>query len=116
LPTETAVQVEHGFFTKTMLFPYVNLDAAVTDGVVQTFTVASTANILPGMLLRAETTGEVVLVNTVLSATQIQVTRGIGSTAAGIADNVNLYQTGNAFEESSTRPNALAINPVRITN
>ena len=116
LPTETAVQVEHGFFTKTMLFPYVNLDAAVTDGVVQTFTVASTANILPGMLLRAETTGEVVLVNTVLSATQIQVTRGIGSTAAAIADNVNLYQTGNAFEESSTRPNALAINPVRVTN
>jgi hypothetical protein len=116
LPTETAVQVEHGFFTKTMLFPYVNLDAAVADGVVQTFTVASTANILPGMLLRAESTGEVVLVNTVLSSTQIQVTRGIGSTAAAIADNVNLYQTGNAFEESSIRPNALAINPVRITN
>ena len=116
LPTETAVQVEHGFFTKTMLFPFVNLDAAVADGVVNVFTVASTANILPGMLLRAESTGEVVLVNTVLSATQIQVTRGVGSAAAAIADNVNLYQVGNAFEESSVRPNALAINPVRITN
>lgn len=116
LPTETAVQVEHGFFTKTMLFPYVNLDAAVADGVATTFTVASTTNILPGMLLRAESTGEVVLVNTILSATQLTVTRGIGSTAAAIADNVNLYQTGNAFEESSTRPNALAINPVRVTN
>jgi hypothetical protein len=68
------------------------------------------------MLLRAESTGEVILVNTVLSSTQIQVTRGIGSTAAAIADNVNMYQTGSAFEESSVRPNALAINPVRITN
>ena len=116
LPTETAVQVEHGFFTKTMLFPFVNLDAAVADATTQIFTVASTANILPGMLLRAETTGEVVLVNTVLSATSVQVTRGIGSTAGAIADNINLYQVGNAFEESSIRPNALAINPVRITN
>lgn len=116
LPTETAVQVEHGFFTKTMLFPFVNLDAAVADATTQIFTVASTANILPGMLLRAESTGEVVLVNTVLSSTSVQVTRGIGSTPGAINDNVNLYQVGNAFEESSTRPNALAINPVRITN
>lgn len=116
LPTETAVQVEHGFFTKTMLFPYINLDAAVADATTNIFTVASTANILPGMLLRAESTGEVVLVNTVISATQVQVTRGIGSTPGAINDNVNLYQVGNAFEESSIRPNALAINPVRITN
>lgn len=116
LPTETAVQVEHGFFTKTMLFPYIALTVAVADGIAATFTVASTANILPGMLLRAETTGEVILVNSVLSATSVQVTRGIGSTAAAIANSVNLYQTGNAFEESSIRPNALAINPVRITN
>lgn len=116
LPTETAVQVEHGFFTKTMLFPFVTLNGAIADGVVSTFTVDTTANILPGMLLRAESTGEVILVNTVLSSTQIQVTRGIGSTAAAIADNVNMYQTGSAFEESSVRPNALAINPVRITN
>lgn len=117
LATETAVQVEHGFFTKTMLFPMVNLDAAVADATTQTFTVASTANILPGMLLRAETTKEVVLVNEVNSSTSITVQRGVGSVAAAaIADNVNLYQVGNAFEEASVRPNALAINPVRITN
>ena len=116
LPTETAVQVEHGFFTKTMLFPSMNLDAAVGDGVVNVFTVASTTNLVPGMLFRAESTGEVVLLNSILSATTVQVTRGIGTTAAAIADNVNLYQTGSAFEESSVRPNALQINPVRITN
>jgi hypothetical protein len=67
LPTETAVQVEHGFFTKTMLFPFVTLNGAIADGVTSTFTVDTTANILPGMLLRAETTGEVILVNSVLS-------------------------------------------------
>ncbi len=116
LPTEIAVQVEHGFFTKTMLFPFVTLNGAIADATTNTFNVDTTANILPGMLLRAESTGEVILINTVLGATQVQVTRGIGSTAAAIADNVNLYQVGNAFEESSVRPNALAINPVRITN
>ena len=116
LPTETAVQVEHGFFTKTMLFPFVTLNGAIADATTNVFVVDTTANILPGMLLRAESTGEVIIVNTVMSATQIQVTRGIGSTAAAIADNVNMYQVGSAFEEASIRPNALAINPVRITN
>ena len=116
LPTETAVQVEHGFFTKTMLFPSMNLDAAVANATDTTFTVASTTDLLPGMLMRAESTGEVVILNSILNATQVSVGRGIGSTAAAIADNVNLYQVGNAFEESSVRPNALQINPVRITN
>lgn len=116
LPTEIAVQVEHGFFTKTMLFPSMNLDAAVANATDTTFTVASTTDLLPGMLMRAESTGEVVILNSILNATQVSVGRGIGSTAAAIADNVNLYQVGNAFEESSVRPNALQINPVRITN
>lgn len=116
LPTETALQVEHGFFTKTMLFPSLNLDAAVANATDTVFTVATTADVLPGMLMRAESTGEVIIVNTILSATQVAVTRGVGSTAAAIADDVNLYQVGNAFEESSLRPNALQINPVRITN
>lgn len=116
LQSETAVQVEHGFFTKTMIFPNMNLDAAVADAVATTFTVASTTNLLPGMLMRAESTGEIVIINQVLSTTQVLVGRGIGTTAAAIADNVNFYQVGNAFEESSIRPNALQHNPVRITN
>jgi hypothetical protein len=116
IPTETALQVEHGFFTKTMLFPMFNLDAAVADGVANTFTVASTADLIPGMLMRAESTGEIVLVDQILSATSVKVTRGIGSAAAAIANDVNFYQVGSAFEESSVRPNALQINPVRVTN
>lgn len=117
LPTETAVQVEHGFFTKTMLFPSMNLNAAVANGTDTIFTVASTSNLVPGMLLRAESTKEIVLLNQIISPTSVLVTRGVGTTAAAaIADDVNFYQVGNAFEESSVRPNALQINPVRITN
>lgn len=117
LKDETAVQVEHGFFTKTMIFPSVNLDAAVADGVATTFTVASTANIVPGMILRAQSTGECVIVNTVPSSTSITVTRGVGTVAAAaIANDVNLYQVGNAFEEGSTRPSAVSIQAVRVTN
>jgi hypothetical protein len=117
LASEIAVQVEHGFFTKTMLFPSLNLDAAVADGVAQVFTVASTANVLPGMIMRVNSTGENVIVNSIISATTVQVTRGVGTvTAAAIADNVDLYQVGNAYEEGSNRPSALNITPVRVTN
>lgn len=117
LPTETALQVEHGFFTKTMLFPNFNLDAAVANGTDTVFTVASSANIVPGMIFQASSTLENVLVNAILSPTSIQVQRGVGNVAAAaIADNVNFYQVGTAFEESSLRPGALSIQPVRITN
>jgi hypothetical protein len=117
LPDEMAVATEHGFFTKTMVFPSMNLDAAVASGAVNIFTVASTANLLPGMLMRAESTKEIVLINQIISATEVQVQRGVGTTAAAaIANDVNFYQVGNAFEESSLRPNALQINPVRIVN
>jgi hypothetical protein len=117
LASEIAVQVEHGFFTKTMLFPSLNLDAAVADGVAQVFTVASTANVLPGMIMRVNSTGENVIINSVLSATTVQVNRGVGTVAAAaIADNVDLYQVGNAYEEGSNRPSALNITPARVTN
>jgi hypothetical protein len=117
LSSETAVAVEHGYFSKTMLFPSLNLDAAVANGTDTVFTVASTANVLPGMIMRVNTTGENVIINQVISSTTVSVTRGVGVTAAAaIADNVDLYQVGNAFEEGSDRPTALNITPTRITN
>ena len=117
LPTETALQVEHGFFTKTMLFPQLTLSVLVADGTANIFTVTSTANVLPGMIMRASSTGENMIINSVLSPTQVQVTRGVGTVAAAaVATAIAWYQVGNAFEESSIRPNALNINPVRITN
>lgn len=119
LPSKTALAVEHGFFTKTMVFPAFALTANI-DTVQTVFTVASTANLLPGQILRLQHTGENVIINQVISPTQISVARAIGTVVAAAVtiatDNVNAYQVGNAFEEASLRPNAMAIVPVRVTN
>lgn len=119
LGTENAVQWEHGFFTKTMVFPALEITASI-DNSQTTLTVDSTENLLPGQLHQFFETKEIVLINQVLSATQISVVRGIGGGAAAITIGgtvvPNAYQVGNAYEEASLRPNALAINPVRITN
>lgn len=117
LKDETAANIEHGYFTKTMIFPFVQLDGAVADGVATVFTVDANTDIIIGDLLRVDTTGEIVLVTGVPSATQIQVTRGVGTVAAAaIADNVQLYSVGNAFEEGSLRPQAVAIIATRYVN
>lgn len=113
---ETAVQVEHGFFTKTAIFPQLTLSSSATstDTILN---VTNTNNVLPGMIMRVDSTFENVIINSVVSANQVSVTRGVGSvSAAAISSAINLWQVGSAFEESSLRPNALNINPVRITN
>lgn len=114
--TETAVSTEHGYFSKTMLFPEVTINASQLAGDT-TLTVVSSANILPGMILRNQTTGENFIVNTIASGTSITVTRAIGTVAAaGMSATQKCYQVGNAFEEGSVRPAAQNIYPVRITN
>lgn len=117
MKTDTAVQPEHGYFSKTMLFPQMTVSAAGQAIGDTTFTVGTTANIVPGTLFRVDTTGENIMALAVLSTTQVSVMRGVGGTAAqAIAASVNLFSIGNAFEEASTRPQSLIINPVRITN
>ena len=117
LSTETAVQIEHGFFTKTMLFPQLTIGGGGQTAADTTFTVTSTTNVLPGMIMRVDSTGENFIINNVLSATQVQVTRAVGTVGAAIIGaGIACYQVGNAYEESSTRPQSLIINPVRITN
>lgn len=117
LPAETAVQIEHGFFTKTMLFPSLVVGSggqALGDTVL---TVVSTANVLPGMIMRENATGENFIINSVISATSVSVTRAVGTVAAAAMTAADsCYQVGNAYEEASLRPNSLIINPVRITN
>jgi hypothetical protein len=117
LTSETALQTEHGFYTKTMLFPQLTIGSGGQVAADTTFTVTSTSNIVPNMVMRVESSGENILINSILSTTQVTVQRAVGGTAAAsIAAAVNCYQIGSAFEEASLRPNALAINPVRITN
>ena len=117
LTTDTAVQVEHGFFTKTMLFPQFVVGAGGQTATDTTFTVVSTNNLLPGQIHRVDSTGETVIINAIISSTQISVSRAVGSIAAqAISAAVSGFQVGNAYEESSLRPSGLIINPVRITN
>ena len=118
LSDETALQVEHGFFTKTMIFPEAKINLAAgflsTDTLL---TVDTTVNLLPGMIMRLERTDENMIINSVPNATQINVNRGVGTVAAAaIVDDDDLFQVGNAFEESSDRPTANNIIPVRVTN
>jgi len=116
LQTETAVQTEHGFFTKTMIFPQMTTSASALVGDT-TLTVTSTNNIVPGMIMRVNSTNEHVIVNSIVSGTSVTVTRAVGTVAAAaIGSGVDLYQVGNAYEEASLRPSSLVINPVRVTN
>jgi len=116
LKDETAYQFEHGYFSKTMIFPKLVINGALANNAT-TFVVTDTTNVIPGMVFQVDTTKENVLINTVTDATHVTVTRNVGNNVnAGIADAVTLWMVGNAFEEASLRPQSLIINPVRITN
>lgn len=117
LKDETASNIEHGYFSKTMIFPSVTLNGAIANGAATAFTVVSTADIVPGDLLLVDSTSEVVLVTAVGSPTALTVQRGVGTiAAAAIADTVVLRTIGNAFEEGSTRPSAVNIVAARYVN
>lgn len=117
LKKEKAKDIEHGYFTKSMIFPSITLNAAVADGVATAFTTLAYTDVVPGDLLLVETTNEVVLVVATPTTTSLTVARGIGTTAAAaIANSVNLRTIGNAFEEGSVRPSAVAIIASRYVN
>ena len=114
----TAKDIEHGYFTKTMIFPGVKINngagyaAGITSFVVDAYT-----DVVPGDLILNERTNEVMLVNTAPDATTVTVTRAVGTTAAAaILDNDDLRTIGNAFEEGSVRPSAVALVATRYTN
>lgn len=113
----TAKAPEHGYMTKTLVFPSMTLTAAVADGVTTTFTVASTTNVLPNDMFRVQSTGEIVRVTSVTSGTAVVVERAAGViAAAAIANAVVLYAVGNAHEQGSVRPPSRLMNPVRVLN
>ena len=117
LKEETAYQYEHGYFSKTMIFPSVTIGGGGQLIGDTTFTVADTTNILAGMVLRVDSTGENVLVLTVASGTSMTVRRAVGTVAAvAIAASIKLWMVGNAYEEASVRPASLLITAVRVTN
>jgi len=82
LKDETASAIEHGYYTKTMIFPSLTLTSAVADGAVTTFAVSAYTDVVAGDMFRADSTGEIVIVNTTPTTTSVTVTRGVGTTAA----------------------------------
>lgn len=120
LPEKSALAMEHGYFTKTMIFPSCLINAGAGYGAGITVFVVDTpgtANFLPGMLLMNQRTREIYAINSVDSGVQITVTRAVGTVvAAALVDNDALYSVGNAYEEASTRPSSQYILPARLTN
>lgn len=117
LPKHTALQFQHGYFTKTMLFPQIAVSGAGQLVGDTNWIVVSSANIVPGMLLRVQTTGEIVSVTSVTDATHIVVVRAVGTVAAqALAANAVAYCVGNGYEEGSTRPSSQYILPASVLN
>jgi hypothetical protein len=118
LKDETASNIEHGYFSKTMIFPALKINnAGGYNTSATTFTVDTYADIVPGDLVRNERTGEIMMINTTPSTTSVTVTRAVGSVAAAaINDDDDMFTIGNAFEEGSTRPSAVAIIAERYVN
>jgi hypothetical protein len=118
LKDETGVDIEHGYWTKTMIFPAVKINAGAGYAAgITTFVVDAYTDLVPGDLLLNERTQEVMLVLTTPDATTITVQRAVGTVAAAaILDNDDLRTIGNAFEEGSVRPAAVNILAVRYTN
>lgn len=116
LKDETASNIEHGYFSKTMIFPSVTSSAGDLVGAT-TLTVNAYTDIVPGDLLLNERTNEIILVTATPTATTLTVQRAVGSTAAAAINAADVMRTiGNAFEEGSVRPSAVAIIAERYVN
>lgn len=115
LKDETAANIEHGYFSKSMIFP-----SAVNTGIAlaadTTIDLASTDDLTAGDMLMVESTQETLLITSV-EVGAINVVRGVGTVAADdIPEGTTLYSIGNAFEEGSTRPSAVSIVAQRYVN
>ena len=128
---ETALQIEHGFFAKVMVFPSFVVNGAIADTVTTALTVYDSSQVIPNGLYKAVGTSaggtgtltpnttfasEIVLVTAVGSGTAITVTRGVGGSAANIAADEMFVHIGNAFADASTRPNSFLTKEIRVIN
>lgn len=116
LKDETANDIEHGYFAKTMIFPAAVSAAGDLVGAT-TLTLNAYTDIVPGDMLLNERTQEVVLVLTTPTGTTITVQRAVGTVVAAALNAADqLRVIGNAFEEGSLRPAAVSMVAVRYVN
>lgn len=126
---ETALQIEHGFNAKVMVFPQFTLSASALIGATS-LTVYDANQVIPNGLYklvgistgggatltpRVTYASEVVLV-TGVSGNTLTVSRGVGSTAAALLEDSTFVHIGNAFGDASLRPNSFLTKAVRIIN
>lgn len=123
----TALQIEHGYWTKTMIFPKVTINGAHLSSDT-TLTCDDTSQIVANTVLRHQvayagtagthsTMAENILVTNVVNSTTLTVTRGFaGTTAAAIDNDAVLVGIGTAHEQGSNAPSSMAIIPARSLN
>lgn len=114
-----AESVNHQYMAKEMIWPQIILSGAHATGVTTLTATATITNIVPGDILMnvAAPVGEQILVSAVASSTTLTVVRNFGVTAAvAFTGGEVLVKVGNAFEQGSTRPASVAINPVPVVN
>jgi len=110
-----AVAASHGYFTKHMAYSQMTIDGAKTTETA--FTVLATAGVAPGMVFQIPATRELCRVNTVTSATVVQVDRSFGRVAVGaVADEAVLSCVGNSHVEASVRPESRSLKSVYVPN
>ena len=121
---KTALQIEHGYWSKTAQFTNVEVTAQALVAATL-LVVVSTAGIVPNDLLRSKPTftagvinlPEILRVTAIVNATDLTVERGFaGTVAAQIEIGAELPAVGNAFPEASAKPQHRAIIPVRHLN
>ncbi len=123
---KTALQIEHGYWSKTMQFASIVLAAAVVSAGATNFEVVDTTSVSVNDVIRAPSAfsggnfvaPENVRITAIVDATNITVERGFGGTTAkaSISNGSVLPAIGNAYPEASARPNHKAIVPVRHLN
>jgi hypothetical protein len=136
---ETALQIEHGFFSKIMVWPNFTLsDGTVSGSGVTSWPVLDGSMAIPGGLymyvgvanatgvngLSAGTpsltvTNEIVRVtsNVVAGATTLTVVRNVGGTSGAAYSQYGTFvHVGNAFADASTRPNSFLTQEIRVIN
>lgn len=112
-----AKAVEHGYFTKHLAVVRPTMNGAIANVGVTTFTVVSTAGIVPNMVFQVPTTRENFRVLTVASATSITVERSFGSvTGSTIGAAEELILVGNAQTQASVRPTERSMKVVYVPN
>jgi len=118
LKDEAVVNIEHGYFSKRMVFPSMVHEASTAGAGNTTLNVVAVdASTVPGDMYRVLETNENIVLNTIASGTQITVSRGVGTVAAAtIPAGATFVHVGNAFEQASLRPNSVRIDTDRYVN